>query len=308
MPEKKVSENTRQSPWKLGGIGYKTLGKRVFGEFMDDNVLDSAAALAYYFFFALFPLIFFLIAILGIVGGQSMGNSLVDQITRMMPGSASQLVHTTVQKTLQSSGGGKLGFGVVVALYSASAGMSAMIAALDSVFEVRETRSWIKTKALALGLTLFNGFLIVVGLVMLLYGGTIVEHVIGGGWVTMLVKVAQYPVAIVFLLLSYSVLYYFAPNIEHPHWEWVTPGSAVGVLLWLLAAFALREYLHLSNSYSTYGLIGGVMILLLWFYVTGLAILIGGEVNSEIEKAAGDRQKAAQAGRSPRVNKPVSAA
>ena len=206
MAEKKVSEHTRQSPWKLGGMGYKKLGRRVYEEFLDDNVLDSAAALAYYFFFALFPLIFFLIAILGVVGGQSLGNTLVSQMTRLMPGSASQLVSQTVQTSLANSGGGKLGFGVAVALYSASAGMSAMMTALDSVFEVRETRSWLKTKAIALGLTLFNGFLVIVGLVMLLYGGKIVESIVGGSWIVTLAKVAQYPVAIVFLLLSYSVL------------------------------------------------------------------------------------------------------
>ena len=306
MAEKKVSKNTRQSPWMLGGLGAKVLAKRVGNEFMDDNVLDSAAALAYYFFFALFPMLFFLIAITGIVGGQSFGNSIVDQVTRMMPGSASDLVRKTVQATLQNSGGGKLTFGVALALYSAASGMSAMTTALDNVFEVRETRSWMKTKAIALGLTLFNGFLIVAGIAMLLFGGKLAHMLAGESWLTTLAKVAQYPVAIIFLLLSYSVLYYFGPNIDHPHWEWVTPGSAIGVLLWLFAAFALREYLHLTNAYtSTYGALGAVMILMLWFYVTGLAILVGGEVNSEIEKAAGDRQKAAQAGRPPRANQPA---
>lgn len=306
MAEKKVSKNTRQSPWQLGGLSVKELGKRVGNEFMDDNVLDSSAALAYYFFFALFPLVFFLIAITGLVGGPSFGNSIVNQVTRMMPGSASQLVRDTVQATVKNSGGGKMTFGVVVALYSAASGMSAMIAALDNVFEVRETRSWIRTKAIALGLTLFNGFLIVAGIAMLLFGGKLAHMLAGESWLTMLAKVAQYPVAIAFLLLSYSVLYFFAPNIDHPHWEWVTPGSAIGVLVWLFAAFALREYLHLTNAYtSTYGALGAVMILMLWFYVTGLAILIGGEVNSEIEKAAGDRQKAAQAGRPPEVKRPA---
>ncbi|MGH9523652.1 MAG: YihY/virulence factor BrkB family protein [Terriglobales bacterium] len=307
MAEKKISEHTRQSPWKLGGLGYKKLGTRVYEEFLDDNVLDSAAALAYYFFFALFPLIFFLMAILGMVGGQSLGNNLINQMTRLMPASASQLVSKTVQTTLQNSGGGKLSFGVALALYSASAGMSAMIAALNNVFEVRETRSWLKTKALALGLTLFNGFLVVTGLVMLLFGGKIAAGALGGAsWLVTLSKVAQYPVAMVFLLLSYSVMYYFAPNIDHPHWEWVTPGSAVGVFLWLFAAFALREYLHLTNAFtSTYGALGAVMILLLWYYVTGLAILIGGEVNSEIEKAAGQKEQARQAGRPPRSEKPA---
>lgn len=306
MAEKKVSEHTRQSPWKLGGLQVKELSKRVGSEFMDDNVLDSAAALAYYFFFALFPLIFFLIAITGIVGGPSVGQSIISQMTRMMPGSASQLVNQTVQATLKTSGGGKLGFGVVVALYSAASGMSALIAALDNVFELRETRSWLKTKALALGLTLFNGCLVVVGIVLLLYGGKIAELAGGAHWLVMATKVVQYPIAIIFLLLSYSVLYYFAPNIDHPHWEWVTPGSAIGVFVWLFAAFALREYLHLTNAYSTgYGALGAVMILMLWFYVTGLAILIGGEVNSEIEKAAGQKEQARQAGRPPQARNPA---
>lgn len=306
MAQKKVSEHTRQSPWKLGGLGYKALGKRVYEEFLDDNVLDSAAALAYYFFFALFPLVFFLIAILGIAGGQALGNSLVTEVTRLMPGSASELVNQTVHTTLQNSGGGKLSFGVALALYSGSAGMSAMMTALNSVFEVRETRSWLKTKAIALGLTLFNGFLVVTGIVMLLFGGKIAAHAAGGSWLVTLSKVAQYPIAIAFLLLSYSVLYYFAPNIDHPHWEWVTPGSAVGVFLWLFAAFALREYLHLTNAYtSTYGALGAVMILMLWFYVTGLAVLIGGEVNSEIERAAGQKEQARQAGKPPHVEQPA---
>ena len=292
MAEQKVSENTGQSPWMLGGLSWKQLLTRVYNEFNNDNVLDSAAALAYYFFFALFPLIFFLVAVLGIVGGQSMGNALVDQLTRMMPGSASQLVHETVQKTLQNSGGGKLSFGVALALYSAAAGMSAMIAALNNVFEVRESRSWLKAKALALGLTLFNGFLVIVGIVLLLYGGKIAESVGVGSWLVTLSKIAQYPAAIFFLLLSYSVIYYFAPNIDHPQWQWVTPGSALGVFLWLIASFALREYLHLTNAYtSTCGALGAVMILMLWFYVTALAILIGGEFNSEIEKAAGAKEK-----------------
>ena len=291
MAEEKVSQNTHQSPWKLGGLKTKELGKRVLSEFNDDNVLDSSAGLAYYFFFALFPLIFFLISMLGLAGGQSLGNSLVDQLTRIMPGSASDLVHQTVQKTLENSGGGKLTFGVVLALWSASAGMSALITALNNVFEVRESRSWWKAKALALGLTLFNGFLVIAGIVVLLYGGGLAEHFLGGA-LTSFSKVIQYPIAIGFLLLSYSILYYYAPNIEHPRWEWVTPGSAVGVFLWLLASFGLREYLHLTKAYtSTYGALGAVMILMLWFYVTALAILIGGEFNSEIEKAAGAKEK-----------------
>lgn len=291
MAEQKVSKNTRQSPFKLAGMSVKELGQRVGNEFVDDNVLDYSAMLAYYFFFALFPMVMFLIALIGLVGGQSVGNTLVDQLTRMMPGNASGLVHETVKHTIQASGGGKMTLGVVIGLWSAASGMSGVITALNNVFEVKETRSFIKTKSIALGLTVGNGLLIVIATLLLLYGGNIADHLFGGT-IAMAWKIVQYPIAIAFLLLSYSTVYYFAPNIDHPHWEWVTPGSAIGVTLWLIVSFALRVYLHFSNSYNaTYGALGTVMILMLWFYVTALALLTGGEVNSEIEKAAGAKQK-----------------
>lgn len=290
MAEQKVSKSTRQSPWKLGGMQFMALSKRVYHEIDDDDIFNGSAGLAYYFFFALFPLIIVLISLLGIVGGQSLGNSLVDQLTRMMPGSASQLVHETVKHTLQASGGGKLSFGILVSIWSASAGMVALIAALNNVFEVRETRSVIRQKAIALGLTLGNGIIVLIGMSLLLFGGKVADHFLGGH-LALAWKILQYPIAIAFLLLSYSSVYFFAPNVEHPHWEWVTPGSAIGVFLWLIASGALRLYLHFSNTYSaTYGALGAVMILMLWFYVTGLAILIGGEYNSEIEKAAGAKE------------------
>ncbi len=294
MAQQKVSKNTRQSPWMLCGLGVKDLGGRVYAEFNEDNVLDGAAALAYYFFLALFPMIMVLIAMLAIFGGQGLANTLVDQVTRMMPGQASSLVHDTVKHALANSGGGKLSLGVLLALWSATAGMTGMMSALNNVFEVRESRSMIKVRAIALGLTILNGIIVIVGMVILLYGGHVADHFLAGH-VSVLWRVLQYPVAIAFLLLSYSTIYYFAPNIEHPHWEWVTPGSVVGVFLWLIASIGLRVYLHFSNSYNaTYGALGGVMILLLWFWVTGLAVLIGGEFNSEIEKAAGERQRAAR--------------
>ncbi len=293
MAEKKVTKNTRQSPWKLGGLGTKELGRRVVAGIDQDNVLDYAAALAYYFFFALFPMIMVLIAMLGIIGGGSLGNSLVDQITRMMPGSAATVVHDTVKHALDNSSGGKLSLGLLLALWSATSGMTGMITALNNVFEVRETRSMIKTRAIALGLTIGNGIIVLIGMALLLYGGTFADHFLGGQ-LALAWKIVQYPLAIAFLLLSFSTIYYFAPNIEHPHWEWVTPGSIVGVSLWLIASFGLRAYLHFSNSYNaTYGALGGVMVLMLWFWITGLAVLIGGEFNSEIEKAAGERQKEA---------------
>ena len=293
MAEQKVTKNTRQSPWRFGGLGPKDLGKRIWDEFNDDDVLDGAAMLAYYFFFALFPMLIFLMSMLGMVGGQGLGNNVVDQITRIMPASASTIVHETMKQALKASDSAKLSFGILITLWSAAAGMTGLMAALNNVFEVRETRSFIKTKAIAVGLTVGNSVIVLVGILLLLYGGNIADHFLAGH-LNIVWKTVQYPLAIFFLLLSYSTIYYYAPNIEHPHWAWVTPGSVIGVTLWVIASVGLRVYLHFSNSYNaTYGALGGVMILMLWFYVTGLAVLIGGEVNSEIEKAAGENQKTA---------------
>src|ERR1051326_322774 len=219
MAEQKVTKNTRQSPWKFGGLGPKDLGKRIWDEFNDDNVLDGAAMLAYYFFFALFPMLIFLMSMLGIVGGQGIGNNVVDQITRIMPASASTIVHETMKQALKASDSAKLSFGILITLWSAAAGMTGLMAALNNVFEVRETRSFLKTKAIAVGLTVGNSLIVLVGIALLLYGGNIADHFLAGQ-LNIVWKVVQYPLAIFFLLLSYSTIYYYAPNIEHPHWAW----------------------------------------------------------------------------------------
>jgi membrane protein len=103
-------------------------------------------------------------------------------------------------------------------------------------------------------------------------------------------KALEWPIALMFVVLSFSLIYYFGPDLKEQHWYWITPGSLFGVLVWLIASFGFRGYLHFFNTYSrTYGSLGAVMILLVWFYVTGLAFLIGGEINAQIEHAAAER-------------------
>jgi len=275
------------SPWKFGGLSGKQFALMLWQGIDDDDVLGRAGQLAYFWFFALFPLAMFLTAMLGLVAGPGspIAQALVDNITRAMPGAAADLVHQTIHNALSASGGGKLTFGIVLALLSASSGMGAMMDTLNVVFGVKEGRSFIKQRALALGLTIVVGLLICIALVLVVGGGHLANAIAGGAF-KFAWQIVQYPVAIFFLLLSYSVIYYFAPNVEHPEWHWVTPGAVVGVVLWIVVSFGLRVYLHFANSYTaTYGALGAVMILLLWFYVTGLAVLIGGEINAIIERA-----------------------
>ena len=280
-------------PWKLGGMTVRELGLKTWRAINDDDVLGRAGQLAYFFFFAVFPLGIFLTALLGVVAGpgSTMAHNFADYITRAMPGSAAGLVHQTLQTALAASGGGKMTFGVAVALFSASSGTSAMMDTLNVVFGVKEGRSTIKQRATALGLTIAVGILICAAIGLIVVGDHLAK-VVAGGDLKIVWQILQYPVAVFFLLLSYSMIYYFAPNVEHPEWHWVTPGAVVGVCLWIVVSFALRVYLHFFNSYSaTYGSLGAMMILLLWFYVTGLAILIGGEINAAIERAGTGQTK-----------------
>ena len=286
------------SPWKLGGLSLVELGKRVWGSVSDDDVFGHAAELAYYFFFALFPGLIFLSSLLGLLAGP--GTQLHDSLLRFMatalPGSAFNLVRQTLDQTTQASGGGKLTFGVLVALWSATQGMVAVQNTMNAVYNVREERPIWKTRAMALGLTVIGSVLVVLALTVILYGNTLANfvgaHAGLGVAATWTWKILQWPVAIFFLSLVFAVTYYYAPDVEQRHWQWMTPGALVGITTWMIASAALRIYLHFFNSYTaTYGSLGAVIILLTWFYVTGLMLLLGAEVNAEIENAAAKRGK-----------------
>ncbi len=296
MPQQRTSANTKARPWKLGGLNAKQLAAKAWQGINDDDVLGRAGELAYFFFFAVFPLGIFLTALLGIFVGPNspIAQNMADYLTRAMPGSAAGLVHQTLHTALKASGSGKLTFGIAVALLSASSGMAAMMTTLNVVFGVKEGRSLIKQRAIALALTIAVGILICIAVGLIVAGGNL-AHALAGGALYWVWQIVQYPVAIFFILFSYSLIYYYAPNVEHPEWQWVTPGAVVGVFLWILVSFGLRVYLHFFNSYSaSYGALGAVMILLLWFYVTGLAFLIGGEINAVIERAGTGQTKQAE--------------
>jgi membrane protein len=286
----------RPSPWNLGGLTVGQLGLRVWHSINDDDVFGRSGQIAYGFLFAVFPLFIFLLAILGIVAGphSSMQQHLVLGLTDAMPPSASQIVRHVVAETTQASGSGKLSFGLILTLFAATQAMTNVMDTLNSAYNVREGRSLLRFRGIAIGLTIAIGILMLIAMTIVLYGNGIansVGNLVGLGNVTTWIwKIAQWPVAVFFLLLAFALIYYFGPDVKFPVWHWISPGSVAGVFLWAVVSFALRVYLHFFNSYSkTYGSLGAVMILLLWFYVTGVAILVGGEVNAEIENAAAKR-------------------
>jgi membrane protein len=281
--------------WELGGLTWKELARRVWAEINEDEVFGRAAQLAYYFLLALFPMLLFLISLLGVVAGENseLRADLFRYLGAVLPGEASDLVSTTVNDVTQGSGGGKLSFGILAALWAASNGMGAVSESLNIAYDVKESRPWWKSRGVAVLLTVALAVLVITALVLVLYGHGIAETVAAkfglGEAFELAWKILQWPVVLAFVLLAFALIYYLAPDLRDHKWTWITPGAIIGVALWLLVSFAFRTYLHFFNSYSaTYGSLGAVIILMLWFYMTGLAILVGGEINSEIENQAAE--------------------
>ncbi len=287
------------SLWKFGKLSTVELGKRTFKKFGEDELVTRSAALSYYFILALFPMFLFLMSLIGLFAGPNseMRQGILNALSQMAPGSTSSLIQSVLTETTKASSGVKVAAGILGALWAASAGISALVVSLNVVHKVTETRPWWKQKLIAIALTVALAALVIAALVLVLYGGKIGQMIASqfglGDLFTDVWRVAQWIFPFIAMFLSFSVVYYFAPNIKGG-WHWVTPGAALGVVLWLVASLGFRAYLHFFNSYSaTYGSLGAVVILLLWLFITGFAILIGAELNWIIEAA--DRGEVAPA-------------
>lgn len=287
------SVEEKASPWKFGGLSWRQLSRRTAARIYNDDVLGKAAQLSYFFIFALFPLLFFLASLLGYFAqtGTEMRDELLRYLAAVVPRKASVLIRDTVDEITAGSSGGKVSFGLLVALLTASFGMGSVISTLNSAYGVKESRPWWKAQLLAVALTAGLALLIISALALVLYGGHIGEWVAAkyslGDAFTLVWDVLQWPVVLAVVLFAFALVYYFSPNVKDMRWQWITPGSVLGLGLWLLASFIFRAYLSLFDTYgAAYGSLGAMMVLLLWLYLTGVAILVGGEMNAAIEDAA----------------------
>jgi membrane protein len=281
------------SIWRLGGLKWRDLAWRVWDELVYGHILVHAAALAFYFLFALFPLLIFLVNLTGFfVGrGTEMRRSLLAYIRQLAPASAFTLISDLIDEIATGAGGGKLLLGLIAAMWFGSLGVAALSESLNAMYGVRETRSWLRVRAAAAGLTLVLLVVTLTALLMLAYGhqaGVNIAEALGfSRSFALLWAIMRVPLAIVFVLLAFAIVYYFTPDLKDQKWYWITPGSLFGVALWLAASTVLSTYLRYADTYSvTYGSLGGVIVMMLWFYVTGASILLGGKINSEIENAA----------------------
>jgi membrane protein len=282
--------------WNLGELSGRELLRRTWRQFWKNDILDQSAKLSFFFLLSLFPLLLSLVALLGLLlqTGPDLQQTLHEYFSALAPRSASGLIDTTLQEITRGSSGGKLSLGLLFALATAAQGMVAIIESLNVAYEVRETRPWWKNYLLAVGLMIVSLVQIAAALVLMIYGGRLNEILIGKfDWSPNMAAVwnfLRWPLMLGFVLMAFNILYLYAPNVKHRRWHWLMPGTVVAVVLWLMVSFGFKLYLkHFDRFTVTYGSIGTVIILLWWFYLTGTAILIGGEVNSEIEKASGER-------------------
>ena len=257
-----------------------------------DEILDRAAGLSYYFLFALFPTLLFLTTLLGLLPVPDLMNHLLDYAARVLPGDAASLVSRTLGEIVRDASGGLLSVGVLVALWAASNGMSSIGSALNVTLDVADRRPWWRRRLVSLGLALGFSAFTLVALLLLVFGerlGELVADWIGLGWAfTLAWNLLRWPVAILCVHTGISLVYAIAPAAQR-RWQLASPGSLLALVGWLVMSFGLRVYVtYVGNYNTTYGSIGGVILLMLWFYLTSVVLLIGAEVNSEIERARRD--------------------
>jgi membrane protein len=289
------SPRPRISPWKLGGLSPRALGRRVYDELWDDEIPDRAAALSYYVLFALFPMLLFLTTLLGLLPGPDLMGRLLDYVGRILPGDSTGLIQKTLAEVTRGASAGLLSVGAIGALWAASSGMASIMSALNVAYEAMDARPWWKRRLISIVLTVVFALFVLCGLLLLVFGEQLGRAL--AGWVglgsvfTAVWEIVRWPVAIGVALFGISLIYYLAPAVDQP-WYWVTPGSVFALVGWLFTSYGLRVYVaSFANYNKTYGSIGGVILLLLWLYVTGLILLVGAEINAEIEQAAAERGK-----------------
>lgn len=270
----------------------KPFFKRLYQKALfEEDILSTAAQVAFYFSFALFPLLLFLVSLFGLIldSAEDFRKELFFYLRQIMPFSAFDLVQKTITEVTQNSSGGKLTLGLMIALWSASAGIDSLRIALNSVYSVEEKRSWWKTKLLAIFLTFSLTILITIACGTVFYGWKFLSIIlntinlpISSPFVLM---VLQWITILAVLLVIFGILYNFLPMHKPHRWVWVTPGSITGIILWLASSYAFRLYLSYFDTYDkTYGSLGAVIILMLWLYLTALVILIGGIINATLQE------------------------
>ena len=272
-------------------IGWTELIKRAAKDAWDDDVFNLAAQQAYYFFLALFPALLFVIGIASFFPLETLIDDVITMMRGIAPPQMIDLIAETMDKLSQSNSGGILTFGFLITIWSSSGAMVSIITTLNAAYDVTESRPWWKSRLIAIALTIGIAIFILASMFLIIAGPTfaasVAERMNLGAAFTWTWMILQWPIAFALIATAIGVVYYFAPDVEQD-WVWITPGSVIATVLWLIVSLALKMYYQYvpSATNPAYGVIGGIMVLMLWFYLSGMALLLGAEVNAELEHAS----------------------
>jgi membrane protein len=279
-----------QSPTGLSRRAWPGVLKRTIAEFKEDNLTDWAAALTYYGVLSIFPALLVLVSILGVIG-QSATQPLIDNLGSVAPGSA-QEIFTSAIKNLQSSQGAAgvlVIVGLAGALWSASGYVAAFMRASNVIYDIEEGRPIYKTLPVRVLLTLVLLVLLAISAVGVVATGGLAEKIgdlLGVGDTAVDVwKIAKWPVLLLVVSFMFALLYWAAPNVKPTGFRWISPGGLLAVIGWLIASAAFAFYVANFGSYNkTYGALGGVIIFLVWLWISNIMVLLGAQFNAELER------------------------
>jgi membrane protein len=271
-------------------LSWPELIKRTVKETMSDDVQGLASQLAYYFFLALFPALLCLLAIASFFPLQSFADDVVRLLGPFAPREVLDIIQQEMVKISEGKNGGLLTIGLVGAIWSSSSAMVSVIGAMNRAYGIDEGRAWWRIRLTAIALTLSLSVLIVAAFALIVAGPQAADwlgrHFLFGHAFIWTWKIGQWPLAFMLVVVGIGMIYYLAPDAEQ-RWVWITPGTCTAAVLWLLGSLAFRFYtVNFGNYEATYGAIGGMILLLLWFWLSGLVIVVGAEMNAEIERAS----------------------
>jgi len=281
-----------ESPTDLSRRSWGRTAKRALLEFRDDNAADWAASLTYYSILSLFPGLIVLFSLLGVLGQYpDTTNALLDIVRDLGPASAVDTLSGPIEDVTRDSGGAAalLGFGMLGAIWSASGYLGAFARASNAIYEVEEGRPFWKMRPQQIGMTLLMIVLVAALAIGLVVSGPVAEavgDVIGLGSTAVTIwGIAKWPVMVGIVAFLCAVLFYWAPNVEQPKFRWISPGSLLAVVAWIVASALFALYVANFSSYSaTYGSLGGIVVFLLWIWISNNALLLGQELNAELER------------------------
>ena len=271
-------------------LSWTELGKKTVKEISADDLLNLAAQQAYYFFFALFPALLTFISFASFFPIGNLTEQIVTMLGRFAPPEVIQIITAQISKISETGHGGILTFAFLLTIWSSSGAMVSIISTLNAAYDITEGRPMWRVRLTAVALTVGMAFFILLSMALVLVGPTVAEHLANtlhlGATFKWAWWVLQWPVVFALVASGIGLVYYFAPDAVQ-EWVWITPGSVVATLLWVIVSLGLKLYIAYFGNYNeTYGTLGGFIVLLTWFYLSGLAILIGAELNAEIEHAS----------------------